>query len=402
MIETGAIVVGASQAGLAVSHELKRHGVDHLVLERGRIANGWHQRWDSFCLVTPNWNCMLPGFHYDGDDPDGFMPREDIVAYLRRYAASFDAPVREGVDVATARKENGRFVVETSDGDYAAESLVLATGAFQRPHIPAGADALPDRLLKIDLSAYTNPAALPEGDVLIIGSGQSGCQLAEELHQAGRRVVLSCGRAPWFYRRAGGHDILWWLLESGFLDQTAGSLPKEARLFSNPLVTGHDGGHDLNLRTLQAAGVTLVGRFLGADGETARFAGDLAASVQWGDERFAQLKALFLKTAAERGMPPFDAPDPAPFDGDAPEAIDLASFGTVLFTGGFRPDYTSWLPWADAFDDEGFPLQSDGASTVVPGLSFIGVHFLRKRKSSILCGVGEDATVVADAIAARH
>lgn len=400
MIETQAIVIGGSQAGLAVSHELKRNDVEHVVLERERIGNGWYQRWDSFCLVTPNWSCLLPGFPYDGDDPDGFMPRDDIVAYLRRYAESFQAPVREGVNVVTAREENGRFVVETSDGDYVARSLVLATGAFQRPHVPAGAASLPDRLLKIDISAYTNPSALPDGDVLIIGSGQSGCQIAEELLQAGRRVVLSCGRAPWFYRSVGGHDFVWWALESGFFDVGLDGLPKEARLFANVLVTGHDGGHDLNLRTLRDVGVTLAGHFHGADAETAHFNDDLAASFQWADERFAQLRSLFLKTATERGIPIPDIPDPEPFDGVSPEAIDLSSFGTVLFTGGFRPDFTSWLSWIDAFDEGGFPIQSDGASTVVPGLYFVGIHFLRKRKSSLLCGVGEDARIVANSISA--
>ena len=399
MPKTQAVVIGASQAGLAISHELTRIGMDHVVLERNQIGNGWHQRWDSFCLVTPNWTAMLPGYPYDGDDPDGFMPRDEIVAYLQRYARSFDAPVREGVNVLSASKEGSRFLVETSDGEYASDSLVLATGAFQRPHRPAAATSLPNRLHAIDLDGYTNPDALPPGDVLLIGSGQSGCQLAEELHQAGRRVVLACGRAPWFTRRVGDHDLVWWLLESGFLDARAEGLPKEARLFANILATGHDGGHDLHLRVLSDLGVTLVGRFVGVDGETAKFADNLDESVRWGDDRFAQLKSVFLKFAEERGIA-LEIPDPEPFDSQSPGEIDLSSFGAVLFTGGFRPDFRSWLPWEDTFDDGGFPIQSEGTSSVVPGLHFVGQHFLRKRKSALLSGVGEDAIVVANAMMA--
>jgi putative flavoprotein involved in K+ transport len=264
----------------------------------------------------------------------------------------FDAPVREGVNALSARKDGARLLIETSDGEYASDSLVLATGAFQRPHRPAAAASLPSRLHAIDLDGYTNSDALPPGDALLIGSGQSGCQFAEELHQAGRRVVLACGRAPWFTRRVGDHDLVWWLLESGFLDARAEGLPKEARLFANILATGHEGGHDLHLRVLRDIGVTLVGRFVGVEGETAQFADNLGESVQWGDDRFAQLKSVFLKLAEERGID-LEIPDPEPFDSRSPGEIDLSPFGTVLFTGGFRPDFRSWLPWDDAFDDGG-------------------------------------------------
>jgi len=394
-------VVGASQAGLATSHELKRVGVEHVVLERNKIGNGWHERWDSFCLVTPNWSVQLPGYQYDGDDPDGFMPRDEIVAYLEGYARSFDAPVLEGVAVHAASRNGDGFLIETSGDQYHSDSLILATGAFQRPHRPSGSDALPNRLLLIDLDGYTNPEALPAGDVLIVGSGQSGCQIAEELHDAGRRVVLSCGRAPWSLRRIGDRDFVWWAVESGFFDVKADDLPKGARLFANVLMIGHGDGHDLHLRTLQALGVTLVGRFLGADDKKARFANDLAENVQWGDERYGQIKQQILNLAEQRGLDAPDIADPEPFVADAPDGVDLSTFGTVLFTGGFRPDFRSWLPWPDAFDDQGFPHQRDGSSTVVDGLHFVGLHFQRKRKSALLYGVGEDAGIVADAIAAQ-
>lgn len=402
MIQLEAAVVGASQAGLAISHELKRVGVEHVVLERGRIGNGWQQRWDSFCLVTPNWSAQLPGYHYDGEDPDGFMPRDEIVAYLERYARSFDAPVRENVIVTAVRKDDDGFLVDTSAGQYRVASLVLATGAFQKPYRPSGADSLPDYLDLIDLDEYTNPGALAPGDVLIIGSGQSGCQIAEELHEAGRRVVLACGRAPWSLRRVGDRDLVWWLVNCGFMDAKADDLPESARLFANIQATGHNGGHDLHYRTLQALGVTLVGRFLGVDENTAHFAQDLAASVAWGDERYSQIKGAILKLAEQNGFKVPDVPDPESFVANAPDRVDLSSFGTVVLTGGFRPDFQSWLPWPNAFDVHGFPYQRDGTSIAIDNLHFVGLHFLRKRKSGLLYGVGEDAAIVADSIAAQR
>ena len=192
------VVIGAGQAGLATSHELTGLGVDHVVLERGRIGETWRNRWDSFCLVTPNWSVRLPDHPYDGTDPDGFMPRDQIVAYLEQYAASFRSPVQEHVKInSLSAGDNHGFVVETTSGSYKARSLVLATGAYQRPHRPSGANTLPTNLFRIDVEDYSTPNALPPGRVLIIGSGQSGCQIAEEVHRSGREVLLACGRAPW-------------------------------------------------------------------------------------------------------------------------------------------------------------------------------------------------------------
>jgi putative flavoprotein involved in K+ transport len=403
MEHTDVLVVGGGSAGLSASHELASLGIDHVLLERGRIGQTWRDRWDSFCLVTPNWSVRLPGGAYAGDDPDGFMPRDEIVAHLERYAAASGAPVREGVAVrAIGRAPGGGFVARTSAGDIHAARVVLATGAFQRAHRPAGSDSLPAGLLQIDMDGYHNEASLPPGPVLIVGSGQSGCQLAEELREAGRDVVLSCGKAPWGPRRLGGRDLVWWLEESGFLGQPVTSLPSPAaRLGANPIATGHGGGHDLSLRTLRAMGVTLVGHFLGAAGPEARFAPDLAETVAWGDARHREIMAQVLRVADERGLPRPEIAEPAPFDGAAPERVSLDGFGAVVFAGGFRPDFRSWLPWADAFDELGFPIQVDGASTVVDGLFFVGTHFLRTRKSSTLFGVGEDAAIVARTIATQ-
>ncbi len=372
------------------------------MLEKGRVGETWRGRWDSFCLVTPNWSVLLPGGQYEGEDPDGFMPRDEFVEYLERYAAGFDAPVREGVAVtALGPGPDGGFVLETSAGPLAAETVVLATGAFQRPHRPAAAASLPSDLLQLDVEDYRNPAELPAGPVLVVGSGQSGCQIAEELHEAGRDVFLACGRTSWLPRRIDDRDLVWWFHETGFLDDPVSALPSpEARLFGNVQATGHGGGHDLHYRTLQELGVTLLGRLVGAEGRKARFAPDLGASVAWGDERYSELAGRIRKHVAERGLPAFDMPEPEPFDAAAPEELDLSGFGAVLFAGGFRPNY-AWVRFPGAFDELGFPVHEEGESTVAPGLYFVGVHWLRKRKSSALIGVGEDATIVANRISSR-
>jgi putative flavoprotein involved in K+ transport len=393
-------VVGGGQAGLSVSRELTERGVEHLVLERGRIGQTWRDRWNSFRLITPNWCVQLPGGSYAGPDPDGFMSRADIVAFLERYARSVGTPVREGIGVTAIERAGDAFRLRTTDGDLRADVVVISTGAYQRPHRPRAAEGLTSDILRLDIDEYREPSGLPDGRILIVGAGQSGCQIAEELHEAGREVVLSCGRAPWVTRRYGDQDIVWWAIRSGFMDRPASSLPDpSARLWSNPLTSGHGGGHDLHLRTLHAMGVTLVGRMIGVDDRTARFAPDLADSVAWGDEWYLMFKRLVMDTAKAHDLECPKVADPEPFDPSAPDELDLRSVGAVLFAGGFRPDYRSWLPWRDAFDADGFPLQHEGASTVVPGLYFVGVHFLRKRKSSLLYGVGEDAAIVAESIA---
>ena len=399
MEQLEAVVVGGGQAGLAASRELQRNGVEHVVLERGRIGQTWRDRWDTFCLVSPNWTVQLPDRPYDGDDPDGFMPRDEIVTYLEGYRDAFALPVREGVTAVSIERGADGFHIQTTIGDLQARALVLANGAFQRPHRPAGAETLPSDLLRIDVNDFRNATSLPPGRILIVGSGQSGCQIAEELHEAGREVVLACGKAPWMPRRVGGRDAFHWLVDSGFLEAPVESLPTPAvRLAANTTATGHDGGHDLDLRTLRAKGVILAGHFLGASNGAVRFAGDLAESMAWGDERNREIRDLIVRTAADLGYPAPDLSPPEPFDPSAPEQLFLEGFGAVIFAGGFRPDYGSWLSWPDAFDNLGFPIQRDGASTVVAGLYFVGVHFLRRRKSALLIGVGEDAAIVAGAI----
>jgi Pyridine nucleotide-disulphide oxidoreductase len=394
------VIVGAGQAGLAVSHELTRAGVEHLILERRQVGESWRTRWDSFCLVTPNWTVGLPGGQYDGADPDGFMPRDEIVAHLERYAASFHAPVHEGVAVSSIEPAvGGGLLLRTSEGETQAATVVLATGAYQKPHRPKGAESLPAEILAIDAEAYKNPEALPPGRVLVVGSGQTGCQIAEELNASGREVVLACGRAPWVPRQVDGRDIVSWVVETPFLEHTVADLPTPlARLGANIQTTGRNGGHDLHFRTLARDGVTLAGHFLGVEDHSVVFASDLAESVAFGDSRYRDLSNLIHKSCEARGERPPDFPAPEPFNIESPQRLDLRGCGAVIFTSGFRPDYTRWVHFSNAFDDLGFPIQEDGESLTVPGLYFIGSHFLRKRKSATFLGIAEDAAVVATKI----
>lgn len=398
--EFSVVVVGAGQAGLAVSHELTGLGIDHVVLERARVGETWRRRWDNFCLVTPNWTMRLPGARYGGDDPEGFVPRDEIVRFLERYASTFAAPVREGVGVNSIEPgSRGGFVLRTATGDMQAEAVVVCTGAYQRPHRPDVAAAVPQDVVAIDAEDYRNPTALPPGKVLVVGSGQTGCQISEELHESGRDVFLACGRAPWMPRRANGRDLVTWISETTYFDTPLSALPSPAaRLGANAQATGRGGGHDLHYRTLQAMGVQLLGRLAGVEGHRAYFADDLADSVAFGDARYADIKRLLTEQLVAKGMTVPELPDPPVFHADPPVELDLRGFGAVIFTSGFRPDYAHWVRFP-AFDAMGFPLADGGGSTVVPGLFFCGVHFLRKRKSSLLFGVGEDAAVVAHSIA---
>ena len=395
------VVVGAGQAGLAVSYELVAAGVEHVVLERGLVGQSWRDRWDSFCLVTPNATIELPGGRYRGDDPNGFLRKEELVGHFEEWASSFEAPVREGVAVASLELVDDRgFRLQTSEGAFNARLVVVCTGAYQRPY--RSAVVPPGRLAELDADDYKDEATLPPGKVLVVGSGQTGCQIAEELHEAGREVVLSCGRAPWAPRRPGGRDVILWLIDAGFFDQSVADLRSPAaRLVANVQATGRNGGHDLNVRTLREAGVSLVGRLLGAEDGRLHFASDLADSVAFGDARYAELRRLILDYCAQADLDPPELPDATRFDPAAPERLDLNDFGVILHTSGFRPDYRGWIHM-DAFDEMGFPVQANGASLRIPGLYFCGVHFLRKRKSSLLMGVGEDAAIVAEAIATCH
>jgi pyridine nucleotide-disulfide oxidoreductase len=395
-------IVGAGQAGLATSYYLKQAGVEHVVLEGGRVAETWRsRRWDSFCLVTPNWSVQLPGGEYAGADPDGFLPRDELVQHFERWARSFDAPVQEGSPVSAVDRDGERFALTTPDRPLRARNVVVASGGYQRAYHPPGADQIPARVHQLLGEDYRNVSSVPDGAVLIIGSGQTGCQLAEELHDAGRTVFLSCGRCWWAPRRMGGHDLVWWIIESGWWQRTLAQLPSPAaRLLGNPQATGHHGGRDLNYRTLHESGVRLVGRFIGADERKVHFAPDLAGTLKAGDD----ISRVFMKwveaLCAKRQLAvPWEVPDPMVIADTTELDLDAEHIATVIWTAGYRPDY-GWVH-APVFDDMGFPIQTDGRSDV-PGLYFMGVHFQRNAQSAVLYGVGEDAQVVASHIVERR
>jgi putative flavoprotein involved in K+ transport len=353
--------------------------------------------------VIPNWTVQLPGGRYRGDDPDGFMPKNEIVSHLVGYAEGFKAPVHEGVRVSKLEAaDQGAFLLQTSAGEFRAREVVLASGGYQKPHRPPAAAELPASVHAIDAEDYINPAGLPPGKVLIVGSGQTGCQLAEEIFESGRDVALACGRAPWIPRRLDGRDSIAWINDTPYFDVKLTELPNpQVRLLANPQMSGRKGGHDLNFRTLQAKGVQLLGHFIGVAYGYAHFARDLADSVAFGDARYAAVCELIRNACAAASTRAPEMDPPPLFSADPAETFALDQVGTVIFTSGFRPDYASWVRFPQAFDDGGFPIQKDGSSTIVPGLHFMGVHFQRKRKSATLLGVAEDATVLAETIATR-
>ena len=374
-----------------------QHGIHFF--ERDRIGEAWRRRWDSFCLVTPNWTVDLPGFPYDGVYPDGFMQRDAIVEHLQRYAASFDAPVREKTPVSNLRSlPEGGFELDAGGERWSCASMVLATGAYQKPFRPSAATLTPSEILQLDAADYSRPQDLPDGSVLVVGSGQSGCQIAHELAVAGRDVILACGRAAWVPRRIGDRDMARWVMASGMLDTPASEIPKDARFAANAIATGQQDGYDLNFRVLRAVGVELTGHYVGASKGKLMFADDLAETVAWSDGAQNTFRDGMKKVAKAAGWPAPEFPEVPAFDPTQTESVEAQEIGAVLYATGYRPAFSDWLPWSEAFDDQGFPVQIDGSSTKIPGLYFLGMHLLRNRKSSLLAGVGEDASIVASAI----
>ena len=393
------VVIGAGQAGLATSHELGVRGIEHVVLEASEPGSSWLGRWDSFTLVGPNHTVRLPGAAYAGNDPDGFMSRTEIAQHLRAYAGRLGR-VREGVPVHGLRPRQGGYELDTDGGTIRSRVVVVATGAYQRPLRPAGVAGLAADVPCVDVLGYRNPTALPDGAVLVVGSGQSACQIAEELALAGRDVVMACGRAPWFLRRVGGRDLFEWLLDSTFYEQTTEQLSSPAaRHGANIQASGSGGGHDLHYRTLAALGVRLVGHLHEIDGHTARFAPDLPEVIAAGDAGFRFVRDTVVGVCREHHIPVPDIPEPGALDTTAPTELDVRGFGAVVVATGFRSRYTEWIEVPGLVDAQGFPVHVDGESVVAPDLHFVGVHFLRRRRSSLLFGVGDDATATATRIA---
>jgi putative flavoprotein involved in K+ transport len=400
------IVIGGGQAGLSMSHSLKAHGVDHLVFEKHRIGHEWREhRWDSFCLVTPNWQCNLPGFPYRGDDPHGFMKKDEIVRYLEAYAASFGPPLLDGVSVSTLRRNAaGVYELSTTLGEFTADQVVVAVGGYHVPTVPRLAERLPDDIVQLHSSEYKNPQALPEGEVLIVGSGQSGCQIAEDLHLAGRRVHLCLGSAPRTARFYRGKDVVGWLHDMGYYNMPVHEHPlkERVRAKANHYVTGRDGGRDIDLRKFALEGMRLYGRLTGVRGSTLQFAPDLKHNLDSADEVSESIKTTIDKFIKVNGIAAPTEPryKPVWVPAEEPRELDFvkANIRAVVWSIGYRSDYR-WIE-APVFDGKGYPSHQRGVTTL-DGLYFLGLPWLYTWGSGRFSGVAQDALYLAERIMVR-
>ena len=394
------IVIGAGHSGLAMSRELATRSVEHVVLERGEVANTWRtERWDSLRLLTPNWMTRLPGLAYDGPDPDGYMAVPELVGFLDRYARDEAGPVVGNTTVLRVSLANPGYHVETSRGSWYCRALVLASGACNLPAVPGISAALPRHLRQVDTRNYRNPDQLPEGGVLVVGASASGLQLAAEIHESGRPVTLAVGehvRMPRMYR---GRDIQWWLLESGILDEGIADVddPERVRRLPSPQLVGTPGRSTLDLNALGDAGVRVVGRLAGVRDGRALFSGSLRNVCAMADLKLERLLGAFDAWAESSGIgcevDPVERPLPTQV-GDKPTLqLGLAAEGinTVLWATGYRPDY-SWLD-IPVLDRKGRLVHDGGV--VGPGLYALGLPFLRRRKSSFIHGAEDDVSLLA-------
>jgi putative flavoprotein involved in K+ transport len=399
------VIIGGGQAGLALSFYLQRLEIDHLVLEKHDPVHAWRdQRWDSFCLVTPNWQCKLPGWEYAGSDPHGFMRKQEIIDYLAGFVKHVDAPLLThcGVRRVTPRPEGG-YAIETTRGSFSADQVVVSSGGYHVPIVPRLAERLPADIAQLHSEQYRNPQALPAGAVLVVGNGQSGAQIAEDLHLAGRQVVLATGDAPRCARFYRGKDVVDWLAAMDYYDMPVGQHPlrEGVRDNTNHYVTGRDGGRDIDLRRFAAEGMQLYGLLEGLDGDVLRFAPDLAANLAHADRIYNGINASIDKFIAQRGI---DAPAggvyvPVWEVAEERETLDLRAAGitSVIWCIGFQPDF-SWLE-APVFDGRGHPVHQRGV-TAQDGLYFLGLPWLHTWGSGRFSGVARDAQFVAERIEA--
>lgn len=398
MEHVDSVVVGAGQAGLAMSWHLSDHGIPHMVIERGRIGERWRsERWRSLHFQFPNRWIGLPGYTYCGPEPDGFSHYSAIAELIEQYAISIEAPLRTGVSVESVSQEpNGGFRIETSEGPIHANRVVLATGPFQRSFIPPIAEQFPGWMMQLHAKDYVEPKQLPPGAVLVVGSSASGAQIAEELIRAGRGVYLCVSRHKRLPRRHLGRDVTWWALELGLLDRTVDDWP-DGRMPSPLLVTGVDGGHDLDLPVLEELGVVLLGRLESIRGNRIGTADNVAEVIREADEGLAQFLAAADVLARRYGLKGNEQPPQlrrASAATGAP-AVDLKAAGisSVIWCTGYQYD----LQWVHApvFDGRGKPMQRRGI-TGCPGLYFLGLHWMHTFKSGTVLGVGADAQFIVE------
>ena len=398
------IIVGAGQAGLSVSYCLKERGIDHILLEAERVAHSWRsERWDTFCLVTPNWQCRLPGHAYSGSDPYGFMIKHEIVDYVESYAQKYELPVREHVRVHSLEKNAaGRFELETSRGRFSADQVVVATGCYHAPRIPKYASEVPQGIVQLHSSNYKNPGSLPPGEVLVVGTGQSGAQIAEDLHLEGRRVHLAVGNAPRCARRYRGKDVVEWLDQLGYYDIPIDKHPnrEQVRDKTNHYVTGRNGGHDLDLRQLALEGMRLYGPLASIRAGRAEFDAGLTENLDGADAVYNSINRTIDAFIEKSGI---DAPPGSEYlpvwkpEAESRELdLELAGISSIIWSTGFSSDF-GWIR-LPVLDRDGFPEHHRGI-TDVPGFYVIGLPWLHTWGSGRFSGVGRDAGHIVERIA---
>ncbi len=392
------VVIGAGQAGLAVSWWLARRSIDHVVLERGAVGNSWKtERWDSLTLLTPNWQSRLPGYGYQGNDPDGFRTMPETIGFIEQYARAIAAPVHPDTRVTSVRSRRGGYEVVTDQRIWQCDSVVLATGACNVPVIPSVASAVPAGVKTLTPLAYRNPGQLEEGGVLVVGASASGIQIADEIQRSGRPVTLAVGehvRVPRVYR---GKDIKWWMDAIGVLDQRYDEVDDIVRARNVPSLqlAGYPDRRTIDLNSLAAIGVRLVGRLAGINAEgKVQFSGSLRNVCALADLKMNRLLGTIDEWATANGRDS-DLPAPHRFaatevEESPPLLLDLThgKIKTIIWATGFRPDY-SWLD-VPVLDRKG-QVRHDGGVAEAPGLYLMGLPFLRRRKSSLIDGVGDDA-----------
>lgn len=398
------IIVGGGQAGLSLSYYLQQAGTDHLILEKYAAAHAWRtQRWDTFCLVTPNWQCNLPGYAYSGTDPHGFMVKEEIIAFLDGFIKHVNPPIKEGVEVRQVKaRAQGGFHVTTSAGEYSADQVVVASGGYHVPIIPRMAERIPASIKQIHSEQYRNPAMLPEGNVLVVGSGQSGAQIAEDLHLAGKKVFLAVGDAPRCARFYRGRDVVDWLADMDYYDLPVDQHPlrEGVRDNTNHYVTGRDGGRDIDLRKFASEGMALFGYLNDLKDGKLQFSGNLAAMLDQADAVYNRINASIDQYIAEHKI---EAPAPSTYIPPwQPEEetleLDLIEAGitSIVWCIGFRPDF-SWID-PPIFNGRGYPAHVRGI-TSQRGLYFLGLPWLYTWGSGRFSGIDRDAQYLAAAIA---
>jgi putative flavoprotein involved in K+ transport len=392
-----AVVVGGGQAGLSASYYLSKAGVDHIVVEKKTAAHKWKtERWDAFCLVTPNYQCLLPDHPYDGADPHGFMVKDEILAYLDRFIDKVKAPILEHTEVRLLEPMGDGFRVETSAGTVTANSVILATSLYADPFIPRAGEKLPEQVLQVHTADYRNPQSLPEGAVMVVGSGQSGCQIAEDLHLAGRKVHLVTGNAPRCARVYRGRDVVDWLTDIGQYDITiAHDGMQKKKHDTNHYLTGRDGGRDIDLRQFALEGMQLYGRMETVSGGKMIFRPNLQQNLDEADRVYNGINALIDRYITEKNI---EAAAPSVYQPvwepqKEVTELDLAAAGitSVIWATGFTPDWSfAALP---IFDGTGYPVQKRGV-TSVPSVYVLGLPWLWTWGSGRFLGMAKDADYI--------